>query len=217
MQKKHFFYLKLLPFLALTLIIISSYPYLLKSYADFFSINNYSRGADAILILGGSADSRAKKSVELLNNDYAKKILITEPAAPIREYQEIWVSEFDNLRRILKYEKIPYEVVPNFNGGARSTFDEAKDLLKYLETTPLKKVIIVTDSFHTRRAKYAFDKVFIDSNCKTIIEIAGAKNDIYDETNWWKSERGLNAYVSEFFKYIIYITTNNGIEGVSAE
>lgn len=217
MQKKHFFYLKLLPFLALTLIIISSYPYLLKSYADFFSINNYSRGADAILILGGSADSRAKKSVELLNNDYAKKILITEPAAPIREYQEIWVSEFDNLRRILKYEKIPYEVVPNFNGGARSTFDEAKDLLKYLETTPLKKVIIVTDSFHTRRAKYAFDKVFIGSNCKTIIEIAGAKNDIYDETNWWKSERGLNAYVSEFFKYIIYITTNNGIEGVSAE
>ena len=77
--------------------------------------------------------------------------------------------------------------------------------------------MIVTDNFHTRRAKYAFDKIFDKSDCKTIIQIAGAPNQIYNESNWWKTERGLNAYVSEGFKYLIYLISDNNIEGIESE
>ena len=207
--------MKLIAFTGSLLIIVSSHSFLLRSYASFFSVNNYKKGADAILILGGSADTRAKKSIELLNYGYSTNILITQPAPPIKEYQKLWVSDFDNLKTILAFEKVKYKVVPSINGGAKSTFDEARDLLKYSEKYNLKRIIIVTDIFHTRRAKYAFDQVFKKSNC--IIEIAGASNEIYDETNWWKTERGLNAYVSEIFKLTIYLISDNSLEGIKSE
>lgn len=217
MQKKHIYYWVLLSFTAFTFIIISIHPFILRSYAEFFTINNYTKGADAVLILGGSADTRAKKAIELYRNGYAKNILITQPKPPIKEYEDIIVSDFDNMKDILKFEKVEYNIVEDINGGAKSTFDEARDLIIYLNKHPFERVIIVTDNFHTRRAKYAFDKIFNNSECKTIIEIAGATNQIYDESNWWKTERGLNAYVSEGFKYIIYLINDNNIKGIESE
>ena len=217
MQKKQLFYWILLSFTTLTLIIISFHPFILRSYADFFTVNNYKKGADAVLILGGSADTRAKKAIELFRNDYALEIIITHPKPPIKEYENIIISDFDNLKDILNYENVNYKVVEDINGGARSTFDEARDLILFLKKHPFERVIIVTDNFHTRRAKYTFDKVFEKSSCKTTIQVAGAPNQVYNESNWWKTERGLNAYGSEGFKYIIYLISDNNIEGIESE
>ncbi len=217
MQKKHFFYWILLFFTAIILVMFSIHPFILRSYADFFTINNYEKGADATLILGGSADTRAKKAIELYRNGYAREILITQPKPPIKEYENLIVSDFVNIKQILKYEKVNYTVVKDINGGAKSTFDEARDLIIFLKKHPLDRVIIVTDNFHTRRAKYAFDKIFEESECKTIIQIAGAQNQVYNENNWWETERGLNAYVSEGFKYAIYLINDNNIEGIKSE
>ena len=217
MQKKHLFYWILLPITITTLLFISIHPILLRSYAEFFTQNNYHKGANAVLILGGSADTRAKKSIELYKNGFADEILITHPHPPIKEYENIVISDFANLKQILEFENTSYKIVEDPNGGAKSTFDEARDLIHYLKQHPMERVIIVTDNFHTRRAKYAFDKIFKKTNCKTIIEIAGAPNQIYNESNWWKTERGLNAYVSEGFKYIIYLISDNNIEGIKSE
>ena len=217
MQKKRLFSWILISFITLTITIVSIHPFLLQSYAKFFTIINYHKGANAALILGGSADTRAKKAIELYQNGYANEIFIMQPKPPIKEYENIMVSDFVNLKQILEYEKVDYTVVEDINGGAKSTFDEAKDLIIFLEDKPLERVIIVTDNFHTSRAKYAFDKVFEKSECKTIIEIAGAPNQVYNETNWWKTERGLNAYVSEGFKYLIYLVSDNNIEGIETE
>ena len=55
---------------------------------------------------------------------------------------------------------IPWEVIPNRDGGATSTFDEAVDVLSFAKLRNWKRIIIVTDFFHTRRALHAFGKVF---------------------------------------------------------
>jgi len=217
MYKKHIIYWILILTTSFTFLIISFHPFILRSYANFFTVNNYTNGADVILILGGSADTRVKKAVELYRDGYAPKIIITQPRPPIKEYKNIIISDFDNLKDLLNYEKVKYSVVEDINGGARSTFDEARDLILYLKKHPFNRVIIVTDNFHTRRAKYAFDKIFDKLNCETKIEIAGAPNQIYNENNWWKTERGLNAYVSEGFKYLIYLISDNNIDGIESE
>ena len=217
MQKKHIFSLTIIALLVCVSTLIGFHRYILTSYAEFFTINNFQKNSDAVLILGGSADTRAKKATELYRNGYANKILITHPKAPISEYEEIYVSDFVNLKNILEYEKVEYTIIEDINGGAKSTFDEAKDLIIYLQNNPLDRIIIVTDNFHTKRAKYAFDKVFEKSECKTEIQIAGASNQVYNESNWWKTERGLNAYVSEGFKYLIYLISDNNIEGIETE
>ena len=89
------------------------------------------------------------------------------------------------------------------NRGATSTFDEAQDALSYAKEKDWKRIIIVTDMFHTRRASFAFDKIFKGSGIK--VQVAGAPNEVFSLENWWKSDRGIMAYFGETIKFPIYL------------
>ena len=99
---------------------------------------------------------------------------------------------------------VGFESVPSLKGGATSTFDEAHDLLAFCVKEKLKHLILVTDSFHTRRALYAFKKVFKDKDRDIKIEVAASQNEIFNEDNWWRSDRGISAYILEPLKFIVY-------------
>jgi len=113
---------------------------------------------------------------------------------------------FDTAQAILATYNLSAVIIPSTKGGATSTFDEAYDLLAFLKDHKMKHIILVTDSFHTARAHYAFTKVLKDLGKQKIkIEMAAAKNDIFSESNWWKSERGISAYILEPIKYLFYV------------
>ena len=63
-------------------------------------------------------------------------------------------------------KNINWKILLASDGGATSTFDEAADALKYAKENDWKRLIIVTDHFHTCRALCAFEKVFKDSGFK---------------------------------------------------
>jgi uncharacterized SAM-binding protein YcdF (DUF218 family) len=97
--------------------------------------------------------------------------------------------------------------LPSLTGGATSTFDEAKDTLAYAKEKNWKRIIIVTDEFHTHRAFYAFNKIFAES--KVRVEVAGAANEVFSIENWWKSDRGIMAYLGESIKFPVYLLWNS--------
>jgi uncharacterized SAM-binding protein YcdF (DUF218 family) len=108
--------------------------------------------------------------------------------------------------------QVEFEVVPSPKGGATSTFDEAYDLLALCSKEKLKNLIIVTDSFHTRRALYAFKKVFRRSGIT--VEASAAPNEIFNEENWWQSDRGISAYLLEPIKFAVYILSSKNVSFV---
>ena len=55
--------------------------------------------------------------------------------------------------------------------GATSTFDEAADALAMASKEGWKRIILVTDEFHTRRSLLAFKKVFEGSEIE--VQVAG--------------------------------------------
>jgi uncharacterized SAM-binding protein YcdF (DUF218 family) len=105
--------------------------------------------------------------------------------------------------------QVEFEVVPSLKGGATSTFDEAYDLLAFCSKEKLKHLIIVTDSFHTRRALYAFKKVFQGSGVN--VEASAAPNEIYSEENWWHSDKGISAYLLESVKFAVYLLSSKNV------
>ena len=76
-------------------------------------------------------------------------------------------------------------------------------LLAFCKKENLKHIIIVTDSFHSRRAFFAFKKIFKSSNIK--VEVSAAPNEIFNEENWWFSDLGILSYVSEPIKFVAYL------------
>jgi len=97
-------------------------------------------------------------------------------------------------------EKIIILPVP---GGATSTFDEAAAFRQYLEARPIRKIILVTSAFHTRRARWICNGAF--SGLRVTLEVAAVPYRDFDQTNWWKHENGLIALNNEYVKLVYYL------------
>ena len=85
---------------------------------------------------------------------------------------------------------------------AKTTFDEAKAVADYLADHPAKRLMIVTEGPHTRRARWIFQRVLADRPVEIVMVSAPA--DEFDNENWWRSEAGFLFVVSEYFKLFYY-------------
>ena len=207
MKRKIFISLIVLVFL-----LFSQYKLLLIGYAKFFTIDNPTHGVNApILILAGGAATRVPKALELYEEGYGNRLLLTSERSLNSKVSHLFPTNEQVSKRI--YQEIntqtELEVGPSLKGGATSTLDEAHDLLAFCSKEKIKHLIIVTDSFHTRRALYAFKKVFQGSDIK--VEASAAPNEIFNEENWWHSDRGIDAYLLEPIKFAIYMVSNKNV------
>ncbi|MDQ7017419.1 MAG: YdcF family protein [Gammaproteobacteria bacterium] len=187
---------------------------ILEAYAEWFIIDNATKGADAILILAGGVETRPPKAIELYRQGYAPRVLLTQEKRQNSRYAHIVKSEPELMRAILRYEQVPAEFLPTLNDGVTSTFDEAYDLAAYAKQYDLQRIIIVTSDFHTRRALFAFEKVLRQQGVTLTVEMAAASNDVYNPQNWWATEAGLRSYVTEFFKFLVYLVSSQNLVGI---
>lgn len=176
---------------------------LLREYALLFSKDNATKDADIILILSGNPATRVAKAVELYKDGYADVLMYTFTRSE-EKYSDIFLSQSDSVKKALQSENVTSKLLPSHKNGATSTFDEAYDLALYSLEHNIQKVILVTDRFHTQRAYYAFTKIFAKFDIPVTLQIAGAKNAHFDESNWWRSEYGISMYILEPIKFLVY-------------
>ncbi len=191
--------------LALFVLLFLLHPYLLTAYAHFFSVQNATKGADAIICLSGGRTSRTPETLRLWNQGYAPRLFVTAEKPKNGEFAKLELSHLQYAQAVSKRMEfdVNWSILPSLTGGATSTFDEAEDALAMGLKEGWKRIIIVTDEFHTRRALLAFDKVFNGSGIK--VEGAGAANEVFDASNWWKTDYGILCFLGESVKYPIYL------------
>ena len=194
------------------LIVISTFfaSNILEGYARLFRLDNATKGADCILVLSGNSITRPEHAAMLVKDGYSEKLYRTDEVKWEIKHKKIRAKQFDMAADILAEYNLTADIIPSTKGGATSTFDEAYDFVLFLQTHPMDHIILVTDSFHTARAHYAFRKVLNASGYEKIkLEMSAAPNNIHNETNWWKSEAGLSSYILEPIKYLFYIFNNS--------
>ncbi len=208
---------KFITFLSIVLLFggvsLWQHAFLLRQYAAWFTVQNATKGADALVVLSGSMMTRLPHAIALYQQGYAPIVLLTEERKRVvsSKLKHLIGSNIDAAKKIIQALEVPVQIaiVPSLKGGATSTFDEAYDLLQYARQHHLKRLIIVTDAFHTRRALYAFEKVMEGSNIE--IQVLGASNPIFDESNWWQADTGISTYVLEGIKYLVYRFTKQNV------
>ena len=57
---------------------IFQYQPILSSYAEFYTVNNATSGADAIVVLSGGKASRIPHALKLFTENYAPRLLLTD-------------------------------------------------------------------------------------------------------------------------------------------
>ncbi len=157
---------------------------------------------DALFVLSGNPKDRAMESARLLKAGYAPKVVCTgESVHRILLVVGDSTDEAGLSRMELLAAGIPEAQIEVLHIGT-STREESGAILSYCKTKGLKKIMVVSDKFHTNRIDYAFRDVFEDAGIQLVLR--GSPSNAYSESNWWGNEEGLIMVNNEYIKLIYY-------------
>jgi len=163
---------------------------IMRYTAESWIVDGPAAHADAILLLGDDnfyAD-RATRAADLIRQGVAPVAVASgrrlRPSAGIAELQE-----HDLLER-----GVPKEKIIRFSHDADSTLEEARALSQLAADHRFRSVIVVTSNYHTRRARYIFEKVFPPG---ITITIASARDGDFDPEHWWEKRKSQKLFVRE--------------------
>ena len=113
-------------------------------------------------------------------------------------------TENDLTRQVLLKQGVTNSDCITVGHGVASTYDESRAVRAWVEETKAHSVIIPTDLFHTRRARWIFEKNLESKKQKIEIHVRAVDMPRYGATNWWLKEDGLIAFQNEVVKSVFY-------------
>jgi uncharacterized SAM-binding protein YcdF (DUF218 family) len=158
--------------------------------------------ADLIYVLGGNYTVRAPLAARLFREGWAAKILLArEPTTRDR------ANFTDTTIQILESNGVPKDRIVDFDPstGVKSTADEARALKLYVRAYPVHKILVVTSSFHSRRARIALSRALLGKGVD--IRLVVAENQEYTRDNWRQTQYGRDQVKLEWIKTIYYFFT----------
>ena len=151
--------------------------------------------SDAILVLGGGSELRTAKAVQLLHAGYGKRILIdSEDSTPY-----LGLTEADRLKifveRAFPKAANQIQLCP---GRGDSTQSEVADVRACLHQSNIRKVLVVTSDYHTRRALWTLNRYLSQYHWS----VAAVSDESTFDIHWWKQSRWTMTNLTELQKLL---------------
>lgn len=188
--------------LAVTVVWLSGHAWL-PSLATWLDAGQPLQQVDVVLALPGDPEHRPFVAAALVNVGVADRAVIvaTEPTADVLD----GVAEAPHLltRRIYAARGVPPERVLVLGGASASTADDIVRLAAYLKKFPDVTAGIVTNGYHTRRARWTLRQLYPDLSDR--IRVFAAPNPHHLNHAWWRTPDGMQTISSEYFKLAFYL------------
>jgi uncharacterized SAM-binding protein YcdF (DUF218 family) len=176
---------------------------ILTGIAQAYIVNEPLQKADAIVVPGGGIGWRPIEAARLYHEGYAPKILIMDvkPDSAV----EVGVREPDRdlMRQVLIKKGVPDTNIVAVGKAVSNTWDDISAAREWGKAARAKRLIVVTDLFHTRRVKWITRKLLDKSDIES--EVRAVTPPEYTATNWWRHEEGLIMFQNELVKFGFYM------------
>jgi uncharacterized SAM-binding protein YcdF (DUF218 family) len=154
---------------------------------NYLDVGQAPRPADFIVMLGGGGQ-RPTLAAELYHQGYAPRIIVSG-CSPTLD---------DDWARLVE-AGVPAEAIL-VNDHAQSTWNEAQQIVDRLQTEGAESVLIVTDGYHTRRARETY--IHLDSS----IEVAAISTEgPLTAHTWYNRPYGRSTIIKEYGKIGYYL------------
>jgi uncharacterized SAM-binding protein YcdF (DUF218 family) len=179
------------------MIYLARYP-LLRAAAGFWIVQDRIEPADVIIVIGDDdfTEGRTKEAAALFQARWAPQVVAS--GRMLRPY----VSVADLMARDLESEGVPASAIVRFSHRADDTLEEADDLRVLVDQKGWRRVLLVTSTYHTRRARYIFRKVL---PATVSLEVAGASDAEFEPGTWWESRQGRKTFFLETVGYVVAV------------
>lgn len=170
-----------------------TYGPLLEAAARFLIVEDRLGKADIVVVLaGGRRDERVRQAADLYRSGYAPLVMLSGTGA-----QNFGFSVSEVMRRQAVSNGIPQSALV-FESTSTSTLEQTREIRKLLEARRVRRAIVVTSSYHTRRAAYLFHKGFAGSPVE--LRLYPVQGDSFNPMRWWTREEDTETVVLEYLK-----------------
>lgn len=183
--------------------------FIFKSAGNLLIIKDKLQKADAIVVLMGSPGDRILEAKDIYSNSYSSKIIFIEDNDPGRKEIKakgiILPNDAIKNKSIALRLGIPDSAITIVPGNTNSTYDEAKTFLAYLNKNPkIKSIILISSSYHMRRAGIIFRNEMAQCNHEVKIILAPSKYTEFNAKNWYSDRQSRKIVVFEYIKILNY-------------
>jgi uncharacterized SAM-binding protein YcdF (DUF218 family) len=147
--------------------------------------------AEMVVVLAGDQTGhRILKGGELIKQGYAPKALVSGPECCYDRFESDLAISFAVQHGYSQDWFIP---LPN---SARSTFEEARIIMAELERRHVRRFLLVTSNFHTRRAARVYRRLASPGSFRVV----AAFHPDFSPGGWWHSRAGQKEFLTEWLK-----------------
>ena len=158
--------------------------------------------SDVVYVLGGNSEDRGSKAAELYHSGFSNELVcIGGNWHTILEDYGITTLESEVAKKVIENKGVPSDNIRLITNST-STLEEKIEIIEDIKQKNYKRIIIVTDKFHSRRVRSLFEDELDDLDVQ--FTLVGAENSKYKEDSWWEEERGLIMVDNEYMKSIYY-------------
>ena len=148
--------------------------------------------AEALLVLGGGYGERARTAGKIFSR--VDPMIVTIDGA-------ISTENVDD--KILRDAGIPASMIYRFT-NVNSTFEEAEEILRFLHTRGITSAIIITDAFHSHRARATYICLNNWNHYGISFHVVAADDGLTPD-NWWFIKYNRDYVWTEWFKNAFYV------------
>jgi len=186
-------------------------PYGFSALGRFLVVDEQPRAADAIVVLSTGIEiyPRWIEAARLYLNGYAKLVVIngnrkTEVLRKLEAQGFKTKVPWDmHARSVLQFLGVPDTAIISISAeDAFDTISEAGFVTADLSRYGVKRVLITTSRYHTRRAR----QIWRDAGKGVLddISVVAAQDDPFSPQHWWREPRQIRWVMAEYGGWLMY-------------
>jgi uncharacterized SAM-binding protein YcdF (DUF218 family) len=162
------------------------------------------KSSEAMAILSGGGVERLEYGASLYDAGIARRIILTETDDLLTGSNEPMANV--NLDNLAAQYGIPKARIILTRTTSTSTYEEAQAILELMNNKRWNSLVIVTDSFHSRRTGMIFDKIFKGSGIRISVQPVDVPGYWYNPMKWWWSSESREATLMEYVKIFYFLS-----------
>lgn len=162
------------------------------------------KSSDALAILSGGGGERIEYGASLYHDGIARRLILTLTDERTEDGNSSLASK--NVEILSSVYEIPKTRILITRKTSTSTYEEAQAILALSNKRGWGSIVIVTDSFHSRRSGMIFDRVFQGSGIRVSVQPVDVPGYWYKPMSWWWNTESRNATISEYGKILYFLS-----------
>jgi uncharacterized SAM-binding protein YcdF (DUF218 family) len=178
---------------AAAVLLVLFHTAILTAFGNFLVRDDPPAPSDMVVVLAGDGfGNRILKAAQLVKDGFAPHALISGPDGSYGNY------ECDLAIPFAVRAGYPESYFIHFENHARSTEEETQALAAKLREMGVKKVILVTSTYHTRRSGKLLRRAAPDLD----VRVVAAPDKFFQPDSWWRNREARKIFLLEWTKTV---------------